>query len=527
MPRGYLDLGITRDHISGWAFDEAHPAKPVRVCITDNGEPLVSVLANRYRGDLDNAGIGGGYHSFDLYLPTALTAFRRHVVRATIESTGEELGHSPLVIEASNALDADVEQSLANLIASADAQTLDRAVDFLAVQMEAILSRRADLASHRTLRHFRQRFTRHRGQRRPNEAPQPPLRALIIAERIPQIETERPLVDIMLSIQRLGYEVTFVPSNLQNNQATEPHYLEDTEIFIHQEPYTASVEEVLRRQQGSFDVVITHGLATAARYLPIVRHTCATARAIYLRTTPTWREQLPMGSAQATFLEQQYRRQLAETTAINHADDILTTIPGDDANLDRSSRTAKVEYVPWTVTPTPTVVPFEARAGVTLLGSSMGPLTGPKMRPLLDAVIEAVWSKKSTIPFLLPDVLAGRTTQAQIIPFDRETNPKMMSRVTLALGSNPIREIADSAAAAIPCVTTEIALGDLVTLDQRPTVEDHDAGAIADQLVELHEDEELNQTLAHAQLERILKDRSTNNIDLMLSNFLKRRKRIR
>lgn len=527
MPRGYLDLGITRDHISGWAFDQAHPAKPVRVCITDNGDPLMSVLANRYRGDLANAGIGDGHHSFDLYLPAPLLAFRRHVVRATIEGTGEELGHSPIIIEAASALDADVEQSLANLIASADAQTLDRAVDFLAIQMEAVLSRRADLASHRTLRHFRQRFTRHRGLPRPNEAPQPPLRALIIAERIPQIETDQPLVDIMLSLQRLGYEVTFVPSNLSNFEPQEPHYLEISGVFIHREPYTSSVEEVLRRQQGSFDIVIAHGLATAARYLPIVRHTCATARAIYLRTASTWREQLPMGSAQATFLERQHRRQLAETTAINHADDILTTLPGDDAILERSSGAAQVAYVPWTVSPKPTAVPFEARAGVTLLGSSMGPLTGPMMRPLLDAVIEAVWSKKSTIPFLLPDVLAGRTTQAKIIPFDRETNPKMMSRVTLALGSNTMREIADSAAASIPCVTTEVASDDLAALDPRLTVKDHDAGAIANQLIELHEDEGLNQTLAQEQLEKVLIERSTDNMDLMLSNFLKRKRRIR
>jgi len=527
MPRGYLDLGITRRHISGWAFDEAHPEKPVRVSLTANGEPLLTVLANRYRGDLHAAGVGDGHHSFDVYLPHPLTAFQRHVIHATIEGSGEALGDSPIVIESADAFDEDVKRSVSGLIAAADALTLDRTLAFLVDQVEAVLYRRADLASHRTLRHFRQRFTRHRGQPRPDEPPPPPLRALVIDERLPQTREDNTVLDVMLSLRRIGYEVTFVPADLRDAEVAERVRLNEAGVLLHAAPYTISVEEVLRRQRGAFDVVIVHGLAAAARYLPMVRHDCPTARAVYLRTASAQAESLSMGAGHLGFLERAQRIQLAEATAMGHADDLLTTDPADAARFAKSSPNTRVTLVPWTVPVSPIDIPFASRAGIALLGTSLGPVTTPAMRPLLDRVIEAVWVRNPAIPFHLPEAVAGRTPQARIVPVVDGIDPTEGVRVALALGPNLSQKIAGTLGAGIPCVATETAAGELAFGRPFPPEAEDTAVRLAEILINLHEDESLNRSAACTGLAEILRERSDACLDEKLVAFLARRRRIR
>lgn len=60
---GWLDR-ITCDSIDGWAWDRLQPNAPVNVEILDGATVLATVSANHFRGDLQAAGIGNGYHGF-------------------------------------------------------------------------------------------------------------------------------------------------------------------------------------------------------------------------------------------------------------------------------------------------------------------------------------------------------------------------------------------------------------------------------------------------------------------------------
>jgi len=53
----------------GWVLDEANPTIPVELEAWHDGARLGRVLANRYRTDLDRAGLGGGRCAFRLKLP--------------------------------------------------------------------------------------------------------------------------------------------------------------------------------------------------------------------------------------------------------------------------------------------------------------------------------------------------------------------------------------------------------------------------------------------------------------------------
>jgi len=97
--RGFLEL-VRRDLIEGWAMDEQFPDAPVVLRILDNGVTIAQVTADRYRADLEQAGIGDGRHSFSLIVPDGLSPDRRHLIQAVRAEDGQELADSPRIAEA-------------------------------------------------------------------------------------------------------------------------------------------------------------------------------------------------------------------------------------------------------------------------------------------------------------------------------------------------------------------------------------------------------------------------------------------
>jgi hypothetical protein len=76
--RGYVDVVSTR-LIAGWAQTPEHPEAPVCLSIYAGDRLIGQVLANRYRADLERAGLGSGRHSFEFTPPAGLT-FALHAV---------------------------------------------------------------------------------------------------------------------------------------------------------------------------------------------------------------------------------------------------------------------------------------------------------------------------------------------------------------------------------------------------------------------------------------------------------------
>jgi hypothetical protein len=66
--RGYIDVVGPRS-IDGWAQNPEHPEAPVCLDIYAGGRLIGQTLANRYRADLQRAGLGSGWHSFKFALP--------------------------------------------------------------------------------------------------------------------------------------------------------------------------------------------------------------------------------------------------------------------------------------------------------------------------------------------------------------------------------------------------------------------------------------------------------------------------
>jgi hypothetical protein len=91
--RGCIDM-IYPNRIGGWAQDIDQTGAPVCLDILAGGELIGRVMANRYRADLEQAGIGAGRHGFEFVWPTDLVVtagaltVRRTFDGATLELSG-------------------------------------------------------------------------------------------------------------------------------------------------------------------------------------------------------------------------------------------------------------------------------------------------------------------------------------------------------------------------------------------------------------------------------------------------------
>jgi len=70
--RGYVDEPGPAI-CSGWAQDADNPETPVCLDIVLGGTRVARVLANLYRADLRQAGLGSGCHAFRASLPAGVT----------------------------------------------------------------------------------------------------------------------------------------------------------------------------------------------------------------------------------------------------------------------------------------------------------------------------------------------------------------------------------------------------------------------------------------------------------------------
>ncbi len=89
--RGFVDR-ITSECVSGWAQNLDRPDAPVCLDVVAGGLLLGQVLANTYREDLEQAGVGSGHHSFEFALPPEIVVAPDEIeVRRSLDGTALEL----------------------------------------------------------------------------------------------------------------------------------------------------------------------------------------------------------------------------------------------------------------------------------------------------------------------------------------------------------------------------------------------------------------------------------------------------
>ena len=534
MLHGGIDL-IDRRGVHGWVSDDRRPDEPLSLVVTvDDGAPL-RVLANVYRADLEQAGYGNGRHGYAFELK-ALSPLDTHSVRIRHEDTSEDVPGSPRVLEAATRFDATLLDYLARVLPDADSDAeLGRRAIFLAQQADRLLQARADRRANRpaasALRRFRVRWTGVGEEADPGPAP----RALCIDEHIPNAGRDAgsaALISHMHSLQRLGFNVTVAASAMIGGDHVAT--LESAGISCCCRPLHGSVEEVLQREAGGFQLVYIHR-ATNVRYLPLVRHYQPKAFVVYSVADLHHLRLARQADAEQRpeLMEASHRARAVELSATRAADCVITHSGVEQALLASAVPNARVFTVPWSMPCQPGSLPFEQRGGVALIGSYSHP-------PNLDA---AWWLVQDVMPLVrardpaITCILAGSDMpdglRAVVSPgitavgfVDQISSLLGQVRLTVAplnFGAGIKGKVLDSLAAGIPCACTPIAAEGLDLPPPLDAMVGANAAQLAEIIVRLHNDARFNQACREAGLAFIASRNSEARVDELMRDALWKR----
>ena len=517
-----------RHGVQGWVRDDLEPGTPVSLLVSVDGNPVSRVLANVYRQDLEQAGIGNGRHGFLLKLEGLAPSFP-HTVRVTREGDSTDVPGSPVTIPPTLRFDEEIQQHLVTMLGdTASDDELAKRAAFLAQQADRLLQMRADRRANRPdrvgHRQFRARWS---GRGSAAEPDQPP-RALVIDDVLPNAERDagsQAVISHMRSLQRLGYAVTFAPTTMEGGP--DAAALEALGVSCCCAPWTGSVEEVLRREQASFALIYLHRGGNA-RYLPLIRHHQPRARVIYsvadlhhLRLARQAEvEQRP------ELLEAAGRVRAAELSAARFVDAVITHSSFEAALIRRDLPAAKVHVVPWSVPPRPTGVPWEQRRGLAFIGSYGHAPNLDAAWWLVQDVMPLVQAQDPSIECLLvgsnmPDSLKAVVAPG-IVPLGRvEDLSGLFGRIRLtaaplAFGAGVKGKVLDSLAAGVPCVCTPIAAEGLDLPESLAGLIAGDPAGIAEAILRLHNDETFNQSCSAAGLAYVAETLSEARLDSLM-----------
>ena len=93
-----------------------------------------------------------------------------------------------------------------------------------------------------------------------------PRRALFVDDSVPTPDRDagsNAVFEHMLSVQRLGYRIDFVPADNMTKISPHTERLERQGIRCYHRPYNRSVEEILLENRGLYELIYIHRVANA------------------------------------------------------------------------------------------------------------------------------------------------------------------------------------------------------------------------------------------------------------------------
>jgi glycosyltransferase involved in cell wall biosynthesis len=508
--------------------------------ITINDVFIGRLLSNRYRSDLKEAGIGSGRYAFDFEFPIPLAAYETNVVRVVRETNGAELPGSPVTLKASRSFDGDVEKSLALAIAqSGPKQDLSRKIDFLVDQIDKLLQQNSDAESLRGDRERYRRLLQRWSRRLPEDeasttiksAPALLLRALVIDDCLPKLDRDagsNAIFSHIRSLQRLGYQVTIAPAVAFSPPAADRAAIEAIGVTCCCSPYYGSVEEILRRQAGEFDLIYMHRISNASKYGELVASHFPKARRIYSVADLYHVRLLRQAAAEdrPELIALGNRLRLAELTATAFSNAVITHSSHEAQLLKSHVKGASIFTIPWSVKPHPTKVPFSARKGVAFIGSYGHAPNLDAARWLIKDIMPKVRSRDPSIQCYLvgsemPVELRGAENDG-IVPIGHVANlaeifdKVRMTVAPLAYGAGLKGKVIESLSAGIPCVCTNIAAEGFEFPAALRSCVANDPEEIAASIVRLHSDEVENERCSQLGLELVAAEFSETRLDALM-----------
>ena len=362
-----------------------------------------------------------------------------------------------------------------------------------------------------------------------------PRRALFLDDSVPTPDRDagsNAVFEHMLSIQRLGYRVHFVPTDNMARISPHTERLERNGVRCYHRPYHRSAEEVLNETRGLFQLVYIHRAANAGRYVAMVRAANPLARVIYnvadLHFLRMQREADLSGDLGLRTAAEEMRR--LETTAAASVDQVIVHSSHEAAMLASQVPGLAVSTIPWTVRPEPTPTPFLVRDGIAFIGSFNHAPNRDALGWLVGEIMPLVWSLN---PSIVLSVMGSDMTDEEHALANEKVRilgwvPDAMAalhrhRVTVAplrFGAGLKGKVLSSFAAGLPCVGTSCAMEGMELGVVGSSLVSDCAAGLAERVVRVHSDGDLNQAAVLEGSDYLAQRCSATVIDGLLAGVL-------
>ena len=499
--RGHVDEA-TRTRIRGWAWDPASPHDPVGLQIVANGSLVAAATANRFRADLLRAGIGNGWHGFEVTIPGGLSPLTRHAVEVRRDADGARLPVDPTVLETADSFGPDLESAVLQAVqAAADSPDSHRVLSFMLAQAD--------------------RLRRATGVGLP--AGDGVRRILVIDERLPIADRDagsQALLSHMRTLQELGYAVYLVTGDGTGAQDPAAAALLATGITVYAPPHHSCVEDVLRREAGRFELVYLHRHGSASRYLGLVRSFQPQARVLYsvadLHHVRLARQAALFGDARLLAESRQVRA--SELAVAAGADVVITHSSAEAAMLRSALPRTGVHCVGWVPQRRRLATPFARRSGLAFVGSLDHAPNLDALWWLVQEVMPLVWRENPAITCTLagsamPRCIEKLAGPGLVVAGHVDKLHELFGRVRLTVA--PLRfgaglkgKVLDSFAAGLPCAMTPVAAEGMSLPPALRASIGRDAAEMAAVIVRLHDDLAENRRAAAAARRLVARDYS-------------------
>ena len=356
-------------------------------------------------------------------------------------------------------------------------------------------------------------------------------RALFIDDSVPEPDKDagsNAAFQHMLSLQRLGYKVSFIPAD---NMARLDPYTADLqrrgiECLYH--PFYFSVEDAVKRQPVPFEVVYLHRYSNASKYAGMIRQHFPKARLLYnvcdlhfLRL-----ERQAELEDDAELREQAEKMRRLELGAMSFVDCVLVYSSAEAELLRQIAPGVEVQVVPWAIAPRDIDKPPVATPSIAFIG-------GYRHTPNIDA---AKWAAQSIMPRLreqvpgielllvgshMPAEVAGLSAR-DIVPvgyvpsLDSVFERVRLTVAPLRFGAGLKGKVLESLAAGIPCVMTTVAAEGIELPPELLSLVADDPRALAERIARLCGDDAEYQRVVAAGKAHIAANYSAERIDRLI-----------
>jgi glycosyltransferase involved in cell wall biosynthesis len=300
----------------------------------------------------------------------------------------------------------------------------------------------------------------------------------------------------MLSLQRLGYDVTYLPGVPTERREEVVAPLERVGIQCLSAPFCVDVPGAAAYQLRPFDVVFFHRFPNAALHLEATRAALPQARIVVsvadLHGLRARREAAVHDDAGRTAEAEAIAEQ--EFSVLAKADRIITHSSLEAEQIQARLPGASVHVVPWRVVPRPLSRPFAEREGVAFVGSAAHPPNIDAVRLIRSSIWPGVRERKALRCFLIggehEDAQdAGIVAVGWVPDLTSALQARRLSIAPLRYGAGVKGKVLESLACGVPCIMSPVAAEGIPLTPELSHLVAKDETAMIEKIVSLHDDE--------------------------------------